>query len=542
MKKLMFFLILISANASAQDKAEKSFEKFKQYYSLLYSFYVDSVDFHKIVETSILKSLETLDPHSAYLPPKEASSENDRLQGSFEGIGISYNIIRDTLNIGEVIAGGPSEKIGLMPGDKMLMINDTLWAGKTSMKAEDYVSRLRGKKGTKVKVTLLRNKDVINFTITRDIIPLHSVDASFMIDNSIGYIKLNKFAHTTPYEIDTAMKKLKAQGMKSLILDLQNNGGGLLNASVALSNEFLEADRLVVYTEGEKSPKTEYKTDNGGNFKEGKLIVLVNESSASASEIVSGAIQDWDRGLIVGRRTFGKGLVQRPFTLNDNSQIRLTTAKYFTPSGRCIQKPFSSDRKEYRSDIYSRMNSGELTNEDMAHLQEGKMKIKKDGKDTVVIIPPSEIKYTSTGRKVFGSGGVTPDVFVPIDTTMNTDYYFKFLRKGVLFNYAQDYVTANKVKLLSTYPNEDYFVKTFRVDKETMNGLLEKGVKEDIVREDSSFQKSEKLFQVVLKANIARYLYNSQAFYKVLQEIDPMIIRAVALTKENFSKYKVRNE
>jgi carboxyl-terminal processing protease len=542
MKKLMFFLILISVNASAQDKAEKSFEKFKQYYSLLYSFYVDSVDFHKIVETSILKSLETLDPHSAYLPPKEASSENDRLQGSFEGIGISYNIIRDTLNIGEVIAGGPSEKIGLMPGDKMLMINDTLWAGKTNMKAEDYVSRLRGKKGTKVKVTLLRNKDVINFTITRDIIPLHSVDASFMIDNSIGYIKLNKFAHTTPYEIDTAMKKLKAQGMKSLILDLQNNGGGLLNASVALSNEFLEADRLVVYTEGEKSPKTEYKTDNGGNFKEGKLIVLVNESSASASEIVSGAIQDWDRGLIVGRRTFGKGLVQRPFTLNDNSQIRLTTAKYFTPSGRCIQKPFSSDRKEYRSDIYSRMNSGELTNEDMAHLQEGKMKIKKDGKDTIVIIPASEIKYTSTGRKVFGSGGVTPDVFVPIDTTMNSDYYFKFLRKGVLFNYAQDYVTANKVKLLSTYPNEDYFVKTFRVDKETMNGLLEKGVKEDIVREDSSFQKSEKLFQVVLKANIARYLYNSQAFYKVLQEIDPMIIRAVALTKENFSKYKVRNE
>jgi carboxyl-terminal processing protease len=410
------------------------------------------------------------------------------------------------------------------------------------MKAEDYVSRLRGKKGTKVKVTLLRNKDVINFTITRDIIPLHSVDASFMIDNSIGYIKLNKFAHTTPYEIDTAMKKLKAQGMKSLILDLQNNGGGLLNASVALSNEFLEADRLVVYTEGEKSPKTEYKTDNGGNFKEGKLIVLVNESSASASEIVSGAIQDWDRGLIVGRRTFGKGLVQRPFTLNDNSQIRLTTAKYFTPSGRCIQKPFSSDRKEYRSDIYSRMNSGELTNEDMAHLQEGKMKIKKDGKDTIVIIPASEIKYTSTGRKVFGSGGVTPDVFVPIDTTMNTDYYYKFLRKGVLFNYAQDYVTANKVKLLTTYPNEDYFVKTFRVDKETMNGLLEKGVKEDIVREDSSFQKSEKLFQVVLKANIARYLYNSQAFYKVLQEIDPMIIRAVALTKENFSKYKVRNE
>ena len=542
MKKIVFFIIILSSQIHAQDKAEKSFEKYKQFYSLLYSFYVDSVDFNKIVETSIMKSLETLDPHSAYLPPREASSENDRLQGSFEGIGISYNIIRDTLNIGEIIAGGPSEKIGLMAGDKMLKINDTLWAGKSSMKADDYVSRLRGKKGTKVKVTILRNKDVINFTITRDVIPLYSVDASFMIDKSVGYIKLNKFAHTTPYEIDTAMKKLKAAGMKTLILDLQNNGGGLLNASVALANEFLEPNRLVVYTEGEKSPKTEYKTDVGGNFKEGKLIVLVNESSASASEIVSGAIQDWDRGLVVGRRTFGKGLVQRPFTLNDNSQIRLTTAKYFTPSGRCIQKPFSSDRKEYRSDIWSRMNSGELTSEEVSQMQEGKIKIKKDGKDTLVMIPESEIKFTSNGRKVFGSGGVAPDVFVPIDTTMNTDFYFKFLRKGVLFNFAQDYVSKNKPKLLASYPNEDFFVKSFQVDKATMDELLEKGVKEEIAKEDTSFQKSKKLFQVVLKANIARYLYNSQAFYKVIMEIDPMIKRAMVLINENFSKYKVRNE
>lgn len=542
MKKILVFILLISSQIQAQDKAEKSFEKYKQFYSLLYSFYVDTVDFPKIVETSISKALETLDPHSAYLPPREASSENDRLQGSFEGIGISYNIIRDTLNIGEVIAGGPSEKIGLMPGDKMLKINDTLWAGKASMKADDYVSRLRGKKGTQVKVVVLRNKDVLTFVITRDVIPLHSVDAAFMIDKTLGYIKLNKFAHTTPAEIDTAMKKLKNQGMKTLILDLQNNGGGLLTASVALSNEFLEADRLVVYTEGEKSPKTEYKTDKGGNFKDGKLIVLVNESSASASEIVSGAIQDWDRGLIVGRRTFGKGLVQRPFTLNDNSQIRLTTAKYFTPSGRCIQKPYTSDRKEYRSDIWNRMQSGELTSEDLQDMKDGKMKIKKDGKDTMVTIPASEIKQTANGRKVFGGGGVTPDVIVPIDTSMNTDYYFKFLRKGVLFNFAQDYVTKNKPQLLASYPNEDYFVNKFSVDKATMDELLEKGAKEDIPRSDSSYQKSEKLFQVVLKANIARYLYNSQAFYKVIMDIDPSVQRAITLSRENFSKYKVRNE
>lgn len=542
MKKFLLLLIILSTQVHAQDKAEKSFEKYKQFYSLLYSFYVDTVDFPKIVETSIAKSLETLDPHSAYLPPREASSENDRLQGSFEGIGISYNIIRDTLNIGEIIAGGPSEKIGLMPGDKMLKINDTLWAGKSSMKADDYVSRLRGKKGTQVKVTILRNKDILNFTITRDVIPLHSVDASFMIDKSLGYIKLNKFAHTTPAEIDTAMKKLKALGMKTLILDLQNNGGGLLNASVALSNEFLEPDRLVVYTEGEKSPKTEYKTDKGGSFKEGKLIILVNESSASASEIVAGAIQDWDRGLIVGRRTFGKGLVQRPFTLNDNSQIRLTTAKYFTPSGRCIQKPYTSDRKEYRSDIWNRMQSGELTSEELQGIQDGKMKIKKDGKDTIITIPASDIKATSNGRKVFGGGGITPDVLVAMDTSMNTDYYFKFLRKGVLFNFAQEYVSANKPKLLKEFPNEDYFVNKFEVSKEKLDSLIAKGVKEEIPREDSSYQKSERLFKVVLKANIARYLYNSQAFYKVIMDIDPSVQRAILLSRENFSKYKVRNE
>jgi carboxyl-terminal processing protease len=543
MKKLIILFLLLSTHISAQDKAEKSFEKFKQFYSLLYSFYVDTVDFNKIVETSILKSLETLDPHSAYLPPKEASSENDRLQGSFEGIGISYNIIRDTLTIGDVIAGGPSEKIGLMPGDKMLKINDTLWAGKTTMKADDYVSRLRGKKGTQVKVSILRNKEVINFTITRDVIPLYSVDASFMIDKEVGYIKLNKFAHTTPYEIDTAMRKLKSQGMKTLVLDLQNNGGGLLNASVALSNEFLEPDKLVVYTEGIKSPKTEYKTDKGGNFKDGKLIILVNESSASASEIVSGAIQDWDRGLIVGRRTFGKGLVQRPFTLNDNAQIRLTTAKYFTPSGRCIQKPYTSDRKEYRSDIWNRMQSGELTNDEFETLaKDGTMKIKKEGKDTMIKMPTTEIKYTSNGRKVYGAGGVTPDIFVPIDTSMNTDYYFKFLRKGVLFNYAQDYVSANKARLLKEFPNEDYFVNKFEINKETLDSLIARGIKEEIPREDSSYQKSERLFKVVLKANIARYLYNSQAFYKVIMEIDPMIKKALVLSRENFSKYKVRNE
>lgn len=546
MKKYIVFALLatsVQAQSQTQEKVEKSFEKFKQYYSLLYTFYVDSVNFPKIVETAISKSLETLDPHSAYLPPREATSENDRLQGSFEGIGISYNIIRDTLNIMDVIAGGPSEKVGLMAGDKMLKINDTAWAGKSTMKADDYVSRLRGKKGTQVKVTVLRQGNTINFTITRDVIPLYSVDASFMIDKEIGYIKLNKYANTTPMEIDTAIKKLKAQGLKTLILDLQNNGGGVLNSAVALSNEFLDANKLIVYTEGQKSPKMEYRSAEGGNFNTGKLIVLVNESSASASEITAGAIQDWDRGLIVGRRTFGKGLVQRPFTLNDNSQIRLTTAKYFTPSGRCIQKPYGEDRNDYRADIAHRMESGELTHADYESMTKtGMITVRKGDKDTTYKIPDSELKYTANGRKVYGGGGVTPDVFVPIDTSMNTEYYFKFLRKGVLFNFAQDYVNTHKAQLLKEFPNEDYYVAKYNVNKDLLESLIAKGEKEDIKREDSSYQKSKKLFEVVLKANMARYLYNSQAFYKVIMDIDPMIKKAVALTRENFSKYKVRNE
>jgi len=517
-------LLFAEINAQNQERAEKSFEKFKQYYSLLYSYYVDTVDFSKIVESAISKSLETLDPHSMYLPPREATSENDRLRGNFEGIGISYNIIRDTLNIMEVIAGGPSEKIGLLAGDKMIKINDTQWAGKSTMKADDYVSRLRGKKGTTVKVAVLRSNKMIDFTITRDVIPIFSVDASFMIDNTTGYIRLNKFANSTPMEVDTAMKKLLASGMKTLVLDLQNNGGGVLTSAVALSDEFIEPNKMIVYTEGIKSPRMEYNSTATGNFKNGKLIVLVNENSASASEITAGAIQDWDRGLIVGRRTFGKGLVQRPFALNDNSQVRITTAKYYTPSGRCIQKPYGDDKNEYRAELYHRIQSGSLTKSDTFK------------------VPDSLMKFTGNKRKVFGGGGITPDVYVPIDTTRNSEYYFQVLRKGVMNNFAADYSSSNKPQLLAKYPNEDYFVKSFVVDSSLLNLLLTQAEKEGVKRSDSGLMASKKLFEVVLKANIGRNLFGSQAFYRTTLELDPMIQKAIILSKENFSKYKVRNE
>jgi carboxyl-terminal processing protease len=530
MKKSILFSILLftstlsqAQSITQQERAEKSFEKFKQFYSLVYNYYLDTVDFNKLVETAINKSLENLDPHSAYLPPREASSETDRLRGNFEGIGISYNVHRDTLQVADVIANGPSEKIGLLAGDKMIKINDTIFAGK-GYKADDYVTRLKGKKGTKVKVEILRSGKLLDFTITRDVIPMYSVDASFMTDKTTGYIRLNKFSGTTPQEIDTAIKKLKSLGMETLIIDLQGNGGGMLTSAVALSDEFIEKDRLLVYTRGLHSPYMSYNSTPSGLWKEGKVIVLVNEQSASASEILAGAIQDWDRGLIVGRRTYGKGLVQRPFSLLDNSQLRLTTAQYFTPSGRCIQKPYSDDKEDYRADLLHRMQSGQLTKAD------------------TVKVPDSLMKFTGKGRKVYGGGGITPDIYVPIDTTMNSDYYFQLFRKGVLNTFATDYANKKKVELLLKFPNEDYYVSNYKITEELMNQLIEAGEKEGIKKSDSSLIKSKKLLETVLKANIGRNLYKSSAFYKIILEIDPLYQKAIAVSKENFSKYNVRNE
>lgn len=526
MNKIILVLVLfLGTNLHAQnDKLEKNFEKFRQYYSLLYNHYLDSVDFDKIVESAIIKSLENLDPHSAYFPPKDASDENDRLRGNFEGIGISYNVIRDTLNVLDVISGGPSEKIGLQIGDKLIKINDTIYAGK-NYKNDDYVKRLKGKKGTIVKVSMLRSNKVIDFTITRDVIPIYSVDIATMIDDKTGYIKLNKFAGTTEAEIKSALTDLVAKGMKTLILDLQYNGGGLLSASVSLCEQFLDKDKLVVYTQGLHYPKQSFNTTGSGLFMKGKLIVLVNENSASASEITSGAIQDWDRGLIIGRRTFGKGLVQRPFQLVDNSQLRLTTAEYFTPSGRFIQKPYNKgELKEYRAELLHRFQTGQLTKQD------------------TIKVPDSLMKLTSNKRKVYGGGGIMPDIYVPIDTTSSSEFYNQIFRRGILNTFTSDYASNNKLKLMDSMPNVDAFDKKFVVDKVILNQLFDLAAKDSIKYDDSSYRKSENMFKTVVKANIARNLYGNAAFHKVIIGIDPIIQKAILISRENFSKYKVRNE
>ena len=377
--------------------------------------YPDSVSNSLITEHAIRYMLEQLDPHSTYISLKDIHDMNAPLKGSFTGVGIRFQIFKDTILIVQAIPGGPSEKVGLMAGDKIIKIKDELVAG-NGIKNKGVRDRLLGAKGTKVKIGVVRgnSKEILDFEITRDKIPIYSVDASYMVNENTGYIKLNNFSSTSIKEIKTAVFKLKSKGMENLVLDLQNNGGGYLKTAVDLSDEILPGYRKIVSTKGRKFPEKTYSGNKTGLLEKGKVIVLVNESSASASEIVSGAIQDWDRGLIVGRRTFGKGLVQKPIQLPDGTQVRITTSKYYTPSGRCIQKPYNKGSMAYRKEKYSRYKSGESFNKDSI----------KNNKN-------EEFSTLLKKRTVYGGGGIVPDYFVPLDTTGTSDYFSKLIRKGI---------------------------------------------------------------------------------------------------------------
>ena len=364
--------------------------------------YVDSVDEQKLVEDGIRGMIEKLDPHSSYLTPKEVKAANEPLQGNFEGIGVQFNMVEDTLLVIQPVTNGPSEKVGILAGDRIVKVNDTIIAG-VKMSKEEIMRRLRGPKDTKVLLGIVRRDiaDTLQFTVIRDKIPVKSVDASYMIRPQVGYIRIGSFGATTHEEFCERLKALKKQGMKSLVLDLQENGGGYLQSAVQIADEFLQSDNLIVYTEGRRTRRADYKARDGGLFSEGKVIVLVDSYTASAAEIVSGAIQDHDRGLVVGRRTFGKGLVQRPIDLPDGSMIRLTVAHYYTPSGRCIQKPYEKGKKqEYAEDMLHRLKSGELMSADSVHFADS-------------------LKYYTLKerRVVYGGGGIMPDEFVPLDTT-----------------------------------------------------------------------------------------------------------------------------
>jgi carboxyl-terminal processing protease len=484
----------------------REIEKFRTQYGKLYEatarikgLYVDTINNTKLQEDAIIGILQKLDPHSVYIPKDEVKEMNEPLVGSFEGIGVQFQMLEDTLYVEQTISGGPSEKVGVLPGDRIVIVNDTSIAG-VKMSTPKIMKRLRGKKDTEANIKVVRrgNKDLIDFKIIRDKIPLFSIDASYMVAPGVGYIKLNKFSATSIKEIDEAFAKLKAQGMTSLIFDLQSNGGGYLQTAYKLADDFLSSKQLIVYTEG-RSGRMNYVASENGSFREGKLIFLVNEYSASASEILSGAIQDWDRGLIVGRRTFGKGLVQQPVSLSDGSMIRLTTARYYTPAGRCIQKPYEEGIDKYKHDVVERYNKGELINEDSIHFPDSLRK------ETLVL-----------KRTVYGGGGIMPDYFVPMDTSFSSPYLTKIVAKGVVNEFASKYFEKHKVAMQQAYPSFDSYNQKFILSDAVLQEMIALATVEKVVFIQADFDKSKRFLKVQLKALFARKMFDLNAFYQVM--------------------------
>jgi carboxyl-terminal processing protease len=467
--------------------------------------YVDSVDDQKLVDKAIVSMLEELDPHSIYIPKEELDGVNEPLKGNFEGVGIQFNIIRDTIYVVDAISGGPSERLGIRSGDRIVKIENEVVAG-VGFKNNDVMERLRGKKGTKVNVGILRpgSPTPLEFTITRDKIPIFSVEASYMATPSVGYIKVSRFSATTMKEFREKLDILKKDGMKDLILDLQGNGGGYLRTAIEMADEFLPNKKLIVYTQGRTTPREDTYATEAGKFEQGRLVVLVDEGSASASEIVTGAMQDWDRGLVVGRRSFGKGLVQRPVMLPDGSAVRLTVSRYYTPSGRCIQKSYDHGMEAYQQEKRDRMKNGELTSADSIH-------------------PADTMKFfTMNKRVVYGGGGILPDVFVAIDTTLSSEYFGQLVRKGVLNNFALTYVDANRAELQRAYRTVDQFRSRFLITPFITAGLVAHAEKEGIAPDPAGLAKAKALIDLRLKALIARDVWDTSAYWQVINHDNPV--------------------
>ncbi len=577
MKRISFIVLLFSTLVVfGQSKGEKelrdAINRGAQTLSMIEYFYVDKPDLDKISEKGIIAMLKELDPHSVFINKDEVQKMNEPLVGNFDGIGISFQLLSDTIHVVEVIRGGPSESVGLLAGDKIVKVDGEPATGDTIK--EDWVRKhLRGDKGTKVVVSIKRGnrKDLIDFNITRGKIPINSIDTWFMIDKEIGYIRLDRFAQQSTSELLNALSELQKEGMKSLILDLRGNGGGYLNTAFEICDQFLSGDKLIVYTQGEKSPRQELRAEKKGAFEEGRLVVMVDETSASASEILSGAVQDWDRGVVLGRRTFGKGLVQRPFDLVDKSQIRLTTSRYYTPSGRCIQKPYEEGVDEYKMDYSKRLASGELLSADSVHF-------------------PDSLRYFTSGKRiVYGGGGIMPDVFVPMDTSRASDYLINLRSKGLFNSYSLMWVEENRKDFLKKAPTFADFSKEYdklnvlkdfeayaekqgvtrtEVKKEWVNKIvmdyltkeigdstqatytsyedyakaltdktrlvgeiLEKAQAEDEKLKRLNLE-SEKYIASSLKALIARNLYGIKYYYMVVFENDRELKEAISVIKD----------
>lgn len=526
---LISFVVLISSfNTTAQEAVQQNQLKFGRLLRLIDSYYVDTTNIDDLTEKAIVNMLSELDPHSAYISKEEVAEMNQPLEGNFEGIGISFNIFKDTLLVLTTISGGPSEKVGLYAGDRIIEVDGKGIAG-TGLKNSDVFKLLRGDKGTSVDLKVLRknSKEILDFTIIRDKIPIFSLDASYMINESTGFIKLNKFSATTTEEFVSAMKDLKRQNIQNLILDLRGNGGGYLNSAIEISEQFLKDNELVVYTSGVNEPKREYKASAKGEFKNGNLVVLVDEFSASASEIVAGAIQDWDRGVIVGRRSFGKGLVQKPFYLTDGSMVRLTTAHYYTPSGRCIQKPYNDGVKEYRKDYQNRMLSGEMFSA-----------------DSIVFADTLEYKTLLNGRIVHSGGGIMPDIFMPLDTSSHYGYINRLRRNNVVYNFALEYIDKNRNVLKSKYPDFKDFEAKYETSDAMIAEIVEMGVKDSIEKNEESLLFGVNDLKKEIKAIIARDIYSRDDFYKIYYKDDEAIIEAlkVIANQKEYNKLLVSTQ
>ena len=497
-------------NADAQRKPREVQEqaiKYQRLMQMIDAAYVDTVNLKKLTEDAIVKVLADLDPHSVYISKEEVEEANEPLDGGFLGIGIQFNVLNDTLLVVDVVAGGPSEKVGLLAGDRIVAVDGENIAG-IGISNTDVRKRLKGEKGSIVKVKVKRGGEIIDFNITRDMIPIYSVDASYMIDKNIGYIKIARFAATTVEEFEKAVTELKAQGMKDLIIDLQGNGGGYMGAAIGLADHLLDGEKLIVYTDSPAFGRMGESSTPAGLFQDGRVVVLIDGNSASASEIVSGAVQDWDRGLIVGRRSFGKGLVQRQFPLTDGSMVRLTVSHYFTPSGRCIQKPYKG--KDYQAEVFERYNSGEMFSADSIELTDStKYYTKKDH------------------RLVYGGGGIIPDVFVPIDTGINYSYFNRLLAKGVINEYVLNYVDKNRESLKKKYPKFEMFQKNFQVTSDMIDEIVKNGEKQGVKKDEKLFTPIVPEIKLFVKSLIARDLWNMNELYRISNEENKILKAAV---------------
>nr|WP_319398562.1 S41 family peptidase [uncultured Carboxylicivirga sp.] len=516
---LIVMAMAASINAQAQT-LDKNLQKLQLTYQLINSLYVDTVDDSRLTEEAIGAMLKSLDPHSVYISADEVAAMNEPLDGSFDGIGIQFNILDDTLMVVTPLIGGPSEKVGIAAGDRIVSIDGDNVAG-IGIKNSDVYKYLRGKKGTKVKLAINRKGQVLDFTVVRDKIPIHSVEAAYMADPKTAYIKITRFALTTHQEFVDALDKLEDQKYENMIIDLRGNGGGYLKAAIDIADELIGSDNMIVYTQGLNSEKREHHARKKGRFEKGKLVLLMDEGSASASEIVAGAIQDWDRGIVIGRRSFGKGLVQRPFDFPDGSMIRLTIAKYYTPSGRCIQKDYSGGEEEYRYEIGNRYLHGEMENVDSIHFDES-------------------LKYHTkvSHRTVYGGGGIMPDVFVPMDTTMYSDYYRDLVASGIVNRTILSYVDNNRELLKSTYKTYDEYSNQFEISNNLIEEMINEGEEEGIKRNDEELAISERLMMTQLKALIARDLFSTSEYFQTINVLSEDYNKAldVLSTKKDYAQ------